>query len=89
MTDLVFKTAVGQASGTDDDTWGWASSELLREHLCDETQSGRFAAQARKIFSFNNAAGTYLSRLEETFPSRFTKKHTNKGNLWFLRAPKS
>ncbi len=89
MTDLVFKAAGGQGSGTDDDTWGWASSELLREHLCDEAQSGRFAAQARKIFSFAGAAGTYLSKLADKFPARFTSKHTNKGNLWLLRAPKS
>ena len=88
MTDLVFKEAGGQGSG-EDDAWGWASSELLREHLCDDTTFGRFAAQARKIFGFPGACGTYLSKLEEKFPERFTSRHTNKGNVWLLRKPKS
>lgn len=88
MTDLVFKEAGGQGSG-DDDAWGWASSELLREQLCDDTQFGKYAAQARKIFGFPGACGSYLSKLEEKFPERFTSRHTNKGNQWRLRKPKS
>jgi hypothetical protein len=88
MTDRVFKEAGGQGSG-EEDAWGWASSELLREHLCDDGTFGRFAAQARKIFSFSGACGTYLSKLEEKFPERFRSRHTNKGNVWLLRKPKS
>lgn len=72
-----------------DGVWGWAGAELLWEQLCDDTTFGRFAAQARKIFGFPGACGTYLSKLEEKFPERFTSRHTNKGNVWLLRKPKS
>lgn len=71
----------------DGNAWGWSPADLLREQLTDDTQCGRFAAQARKIFGFPGACGSYLSKLEEKFPERFTSKHTNKGNVWLISAP--
>ena len=62
-------------------------AELLREQLCDDAQFGRHAAQARKIFTFPGACGTYLSKLEERFPERFKSRHTNKGNVWLFNPP--
>ncbi len=70
--------------------WGWASSKALHELLCEDARFQEHAAQARKLLSaFNNACGTYLSKLADKFPARFEKKHTNKDNLWLIRAPES
>ena len=88
MTDLAFKQAGGEGSG-EDDTWGWASSELLREQLCDDPQFARFAGMAKKIFTFTGASGTYLGKLQEKFPERIKFKHNNKGNFWLIRKGKS
>lgn len=66
----------------DGDAWGWAAAEELREKLSED---GRFGAQARKLFTFANACGTYLSKLEEKFPERFLHKHTKRGNVWLIR----
>ena len=89
MTPAVFKAAGGKDSG-EDDAWGWGPSEFLREQLCDETQFGRFAAQARKLLPTNwSACGSYLSKLAEKYPERFASDHTNKHNVWLIRAPKS
>ena len=64
--------------------WGWAPAEELRERLCEDA---RFGPQARKLFTFANASGTYLSKLEEKFPERFQSKHTKRGNLWLIARP--
>lgn len=73
--------------------WGWGKSDALREQLCDDGQFGRFAPQARKIFGFAGACGTYLSKLEEKFPERFQSKHSTirgqNGNFWMIRGPQS
>lgn len=89
MPPAVFKAAGGQESA-EDDAWGWGAADLLREQLCDDTQFGRFASQARKLLGAPwNPCGTYLSKLAEKFPERVKSKHSNKGNLWLIRAPKS
>ena len=88
MTDVVFKEAGGLASG-EEDAWGWAPSELLQQHLCDETESGKFATQARKIFSYQGACGQYLSKLMDKFPERVLFKHSKKRNLWLIHKPKT
>lgn len=67
-----------------EDSWGWRPAEELREKL---TEDGRFGAQARKLFGFANACGTYLSKLEEKFPDRFKHKHTKHGNVWLIFRP--
>ena len=69
--------------------WGWESSKALHELLCEDARFHQVEAQARKLFCFNNACGTYLSKLADKFPARFEKKHTNKGDVWFIRAPES
>jgi hypothetical protein len=66
------------------DAWGWKSAEALQEQLLDNP---RFGAQARKLFSFHNACGSYLGKLKAKFPKRFQTKHTNRGNLWMIHAP--
>lgn len=65
--------------------WGWRPAMQLHEQLTAD--SCRFAAQAKKLFSYPGACGSLLSRLYEKFPQRFKKKHTNTGNVWMIHPP--
>jgi hypothetical protein len=74
----VFDTMLDQTP----EPWGWSPAMQLQEKLTAD--SGRFAAQAKKLFSYPGACGSLLARLHEKFPQRFKKKHTNTGNVWMI-----
>jgi hypothetical protein len=44
-----------------------------------------FKHEARGLFSWGNAAGTYLARLAKKFPERVSAKRTAKAREWLLR----
>ena len=66
-------------------SWGWSAAQKLHEELTSE--SCRFAAQAKKLFSFPGACGSYLAKLREKYPERIQSKHTKTGNVWLLLPP--
>lgn len=47
--------------------------------LCGDPEVGY---RAKKLLSWNNAAGTYLGRLVKRFPKRYSGTRTNKDRLW-------
>jgi hypothetical protein len=65
--------------------WGWNPAMHLHEQLTAE--ACRFAAQAKRLFSYPGACGSLLSKLHEKMPQRFLKKHTNAGNVWMIHPP--
>lgn len=69
----------------DKDAWGWRPAMELHEHLAGETC--RFASQAKKLFSFPGACGSYLAKLREKYPDRIQSRHTKTGNVWLILPP--
>jgi hypothetical protein len=62
-------------------SWEGSASELEREL---KGESSRVAHEARQLFSFPTACGTYLGRLAKNYPNRFKDEHTRKGNQWTI-----
>lgn len=51
------------------------------------TSQGDMQHESRKLLSWGNAAGTYLSRLSKKYPSRFIQKRTNSSRTWEIKHP--
>jgi hypothetical protein len=66
-------------------SWGWRPAMELHEQLTGE--ACRFASQAKKLFSFPGACGSYLAKLREKYPERIQSKHTKAGNVWMILPP--
>lgn len=64
--------------------WTGLTSELERKLQAD---SSEVKHEAKKLFSFPTACGTYLGRLRKTHPERFESEHTNKGTKWTINPP--
>ncbi len=65
--------------------WNGTAAELERK-LSASSQS---AHDARRLFTFNNACGQYLSRLANKCPARYVKRHTMAGNSWTIHPPEA
>ena len=62
---------------------GWeGSANKLERQLLDD--SSKVYREARQLFSFQAACGTYLGRLARTYPERFSQAHTRNGTIWTI-----
>ncbi len=64
-------------------TWS-GTAEDLEVRL---TSQGDMQHESRKLLSWGNAAGTYLSRLAKKYPDRFVQKRTNSSRTWQIEPP--
>jgi hypothetical protein len=64
--------------------WEGSAAELERTLTKDGSAVGR---EARQLFSFPTACGTYLGRLQRLYPGRFETDHTRTGNRWTIHPP--
>jgi hypothetical protein len=64
-------------------TWKGTAIDLERELTADDCSMKQ---EARKLFSFYNAAATYLGRLAKKEPARFRQYRTNRERLWEISA---
>jgi len=62
-------------------SWEGSASDLERKL---KSEASMVAHEARQLFSFPTACGTYLGRLAKKYPKRFECEHTNKGNNWTI-----
>jgi hypothetical protein len=62
------------------------SAEQLERRLCADDSKCR--NEARKLFTFNTACGSYLGRLAKRQRERFCSEHTRMGNQWTITTPK-
>jgi len=62
-------------------SWEGSASELEREL---KSEGSKVSHEARQLFSFSAACGTYLGRLARIYPNRFEGKHTEKGTRWTI-----
>jgi hypothetical protein len=77
LIDALFKDGVLPAEGFND------SAENLQRKLTISTHD----FEAKRLLSWSGAAGTYLGRLAEKHPGRFTQKRTATERLWQIRPP--
>jgi hypothetical protein len=64
--------------------WTGAAVELQRELT---EKDGKMAYEARQLFAWTNACGTYLGRLEKQFPERFARRVINGVTIWAIQPP--
>jgi uncharacterized protein (DUF2249 family) len=64
--------------------WEGSASQLERFLTREASKVNR---EARLLFSFPTACGTYLGRLQKIHPHRFESRHTEKGNIWKIKLP--
>ena len=46
-----------------------------------------FAFEAEKILKYNSACGTYLARLQKSYPDRFSKRVVHGSTIWTITKP--
>jgi Family of unknown function (DUF5906) len=63
------------------------SASLLERHLVSERS--KVSREARQLFSFQSACGTYLGRLARINPERFSQTHTRTRTVWTISPPES
>jgi hypothetical protein len=61
--------------------WEGSASDLERKL---KSEASQVSHEARQLFSFPAACGTYLGRLAKKYPKRFECTHTKKGNEWTI-----
>jgi hypothetical protein len=66
--------------------WEGSASELEREL---KSESSKVSHEARQLFCFQAACGTYLGRLARIYPGRFSQAHTRTGTIWTINPPES
>jgi hypothetical protein len=64
-------------------TWTGTATDLEAKL----TSKGDFQYESKKLLSWGNATGTYLSRLARKFPDRFSQKHTERSRTWTIEPP--
>ena len=64
--------------------WQGSADEL--EHELIGTKSS-VRLEASKVLSWNNACGTYLSRIAKDTPTRIEYSRTNSVRLWTIHPP--
>jgi hypothetical protein len=64
--------------------WEGSASQLERFLTREASKVNR---EARLLFSFPTACGTYLGRLQKIHPHRFESRHAERGNSWKIKLP--
>jgi hypothetical protein len=62
----------------------WQCSATEIHHFLTAEKSP-VSSQARQILPTSRVTGTYLGRLAELFPYRFSRRHTLTENIWTIR----
>jgi len=80
----LFNTGLGPVEQVKAKPWEGSATDLERELTNDNSLMKH---EARKLFCFNNAGGTYLHRLSNRKPEKYRQVRTHDKRLWTIAPP--